>query len=112
MYPSWHQRRHAGRGVRATVGPVYGPFNEGLGWRTGTPLTERYAIDIGGSTIRRGTSVYDTVSDRVMWFYAVHGGYVELETPRGDKRMTRSDFEARIEENSIVVEAEPLVAPD
>lgn len=75
-------------------------------------MTERYAIDIDGSTIRRGTSVYDTVSDRVMWFYAAHGGYVELETPRGDKRMTRSDFESRIEEQSIVVESEPLTAPD
>lgn len=70
------------------------------------------AVVVEGQTIRKGTSIFDTLTDGVMWFRTVHGGYVELDTLDGITRMTRSQFVARVRNRTLVVESHRARPPE
>lgn len=69
-------------------------------------MTDRPAVEIEGQPIRQGTSIFDTLTNGVMWFNDVHGGYVELDTLDGITRMTRSQFVARVRNRTLIIESE------
>lgn len=75
-------------------------------------MTDRPAVEVEGWTIRRGTSIFDTLTNGVLWFHDVHGGYVELDTLDGITRMTRSQFVARVRNRTLIIESERGSPPE
>lgn len=74
-------------------------------------MTDPPAVDVEGWTIQRGTSIFDTLTNVVMWFHDVHGGYVELDTLDGITRMTRSQFAARVRNRTLIIETDRELPP-
>lgn len=75
-------------------------------------MSEPPGVEVEGLTIQRGTSLFDTLTNGVMWFHDVHGGYVELDTLDGLTRMTRSQFVARVRNRTLIVESDRPVPRD
>lgn len=67
----------------------------------------RGSVEVGGERVRRGTSVYHTTHNRVLWIDDILDGVVVLGTLDRTVRVSLEAFRINVENGTLKIESKP-----